>query len=51
MSEVVVVGSFTARPGREAEAAEAFKALARGARRRLTAVLPGYLEATREQPN
>jgi quinol monooxygenase YgiN len=27
MSEVVVVGSFTAREGREAEAAEAFKAL------------------------
>lgn len=27
MSEVVVVGSLTARPGREAEAAEAFKAL------------------------
>jgi quinol monooxygenase YgiN len=27
MSEVVVVGSFKARPGKEAEAAEAFKAL------------------------
>jgi quinol monooxygenase YgiN len=27
MSEVVVVGSFTARPGKEAEAVEAFKAL------------------------
>ena len=27
MPEVVVVGSFTARPGKEAEAAEAFKAL------------------------
>ena len=27
MSEIVVVGSFTAQPGKEAEAAEAFKAL------------------------
>ena len=27
MSEVVVVGSFTAQPGKEAEAAEAFEAL------------------------
>ena len=27
MSEVVVVGSFSARPGKEAEAVEAFKAL------------------------
>ena len=27
MSEVVVVGSFTAQPGKEAEAVEAFKAL------------------------
>lgn len=27
MSEIVVVGSFTAEPGREAEALEAFKAL------------------------
>jgi quinol monooxygenase YgiN len=27
MSEIVVVGSFTARPGKQAEAAEAFKAL------------------------
>ena len=27
MSEIVVVGSFTARPGKEAEAAEAFRAL------------------------
>jgi quinol monooxygenase YgiN len=27
MSELVVVGSFTAKPGKEAEAAEAFKAL------------------------
>jgi quinol monooxygenase YgiN len=27
MSEVVVVGSFTAKPGKEAEALEAFKAL------------------------
>jgi quinol monooxygenase YgiN len=27
MSEIVVVGSFTAQPGKQAEAAEAFKAL------------------------
>lgn len=33
MSEIVVVGSFTAQPGKDAEAAEAFKALMEPAHR------------------